>query len=125
MAPSSAFASAPASESAPHSSQTARYMPGCGTSVATPAGVRKMPEPTTDATISMVASLRERTRRRRSFGWLCDGRLTGYGAGRPAPPASLDFASLRASLATVLLQERDQQQRDHVGELEHRIDGGA
>jgi len=68
MAPSSALASAPASESRPPAIQAASTSPGFGSSLAMAAGVRKMPEPITDDTTSMVVSYVPNSRASRSRG---------------------------------------------------------
>src|SRR5205085_9894555 len=69
MAPSSAFASAPASERAPPISHAARNAHWFGRAAATVPGVRKIPTPMTDETTSIVASKGESWGSRRSRGW--------------------------------------------------------
>src|SRR5688572_29008222 len=91
MAPSSALASAPASDRTPPRTQAARNASGLGRAAATVPGVRKMPAPMTEETTSIVASNRPSSGRRRSRGWRSG--VIGRGRGRDDATRDTDTPS--------------------------------
>src|SRR4051794_55213 len=116
-AASSAYDIAPANASTPPASHAPIMRPGCGTSVATMAGVRKMPLPMTFETM-MAAASSVPSRRSRSGGGAAGRGVAATSAGQELA-LDRELPQLRPRGGTVLPEDLDLE-IDELGVLQHR-----